>query len=332
MIIKTFTAPSMIEAMALIREELGENAVILSSQKTAEGNRITAALEEDGEENKELNPSESIGESFFLKKTLTKDEEKILRSITEAVDFHKLSAELKKKIEEQASLNIEKTTLKTFETALENVFNFAKLPNTKLPKVFMLLGAHGAGKTMAVAKLATKMRMEKFAVGIISTDFVKPGAISELESIAKILNTPFAKAKTYMDLSDKLALLKESCDFIYIDTPGVNPLDKNSMAGVANLSITPDITKILVTEAGLDVDDAIEAVAAFQAYTSPEFILPTKIDVARRLGSVLAQAYTANLKFCDISLRSSLVRSICPITPLSLARLMLPEEFHSQEE
>ena len=51
--LKSYIAPSMAEAMMLIREELGDDAIIVSTQRAAGGKgvRITAALEpRDGED------------------------------------------------------------------------------------------------------------------------------------------------------------------------------------------------------------------------------------------------------------------------------------------
>ncbi|MBF0306560.1 MAG: GTP-binding protein, partial [Alphaproteobacteria bacterium] len=50
--LKSYTAPSMAEAMHLVRQELGEDAIIVSTQRAVGGKgvRITAALEpEDAE-------------------------------------------------------------------------------------------------------------------------------------------------------------------------------------------------------------------------------------------------------------------------------------------
>ncbi len=43
--IRVFTAPRMAEAMAMVRSELGADAVILGSRRTSGGVEVTAALE-----------------------------------------------------------------------------------------------------------------------------------------------------------------------------------------------------------------------------------------------------------------------------------------------
>ncbi len=315
--IKTFSAADITDAMARIRADLGDNAIIVSSQKINGGIRVTAAIEEtefkNENENFNFNPFD-------------------LNPIKEALAFHKIPDVLAQRIILIASEEIQKSPLKTLEYSLEKSFIFSSLPNNKLPKVFMIIGSFGSGKTMAVAKLAAKAKMEGFNPGIITTDFSKPGATDQLANIAKILGAIFKKAKDPLSLADKIDELKESCDFIYIDTQAVNPLNKDSLKLISPLVALPETIKILTVPAGLDVNDATEMANAFATYAPAEYILPTKVDVARRLGSILVAADIANLKFFEISLSQSIVRSLGSLNALSLARLMLPEEYNSLQE
>ncbi len=319
--IKTFSAPDMTEAMARIRADLGDDAIIVSSQKINGGMRVTAAIEETEPENEKAKNEAG-------REPETTD----LAPIKEALAYHKVPEVLAQRIILSAMEEPQKNALKALEFALSKSFLFSHLPDNKLPRTFMLLGAHGAGKTMAAAKMAAKAKMAGFAPGLITTDYAKPAAIDELSNIAKILDARFMKAKDPLTLADKISELKQTCDFIYIDTAGVNPLSKDSMASLSGFANLPDVIKILTVPAGQDVNDAAESANAFATYVPPEYILPTKADAARRLGAVLVSADIADLKFCDLSLSASLVRSLGPLTPLSLARLMLPEEYNSREE
>ena len=50
--LKSYNAPTMAEAMRLVREESGEDAIIVSTQRSSDGQgvRITAALDDPGED------------------------------------------------------------------------------------------------------------------------------------------------------------------------------------------------------------------------------------------------------------------------------------------
>ena len=45
--LKSFTAKTMKEAMQMVRDELGENAVIVATREESGGVRVTAALEQE---------------------------------------------------------------------------------------------------------------------------------------------------------------------------------------------------------------------------------------------------------------------------------------------
>ncbi|MBX9635845.1 MAG: GTP-binding protein, partial [Magnetospirillum sp.] len=59
--LKSFTAPTMAEAMEMVRMELGDDAIIVSTQRAAgqKGVRITAALEP---EDADMAVAEMLGE------------------------------------------------------------------------------------------------------------------------------------------------------------------------------------------------------------------------------------------------------------------------------
>ena len=65
--IKTYTADNMVEAMALVRDELGDDAIIISMRDVPEGVEVAAALEEttdavDDEVSEVLTGAPSLGQ------------------------------------------------------------------------------------------------------------------------------------------------------------------------------------------------------------------------------------------------------------------------------
>ena len=53
-------------------------------------------------------------------------------------------------------------------------------------------------------------------------------------------------------------------------------------------------------------------------------LLVTRLDMARRLGGILAAADAARLSFSDVSITPNIAEGITPINPVSLARLIMP--------
>jgi flagellar biosynthesis protein FlhF len=52
--------------------------------------------------------------------------------------------------------------------------------------------------------------------------------------------------------------------------------------------------------------------------------LTTRLDMARRLGSMLTAAHEAGLALCDASTSPRAAEGLTPLSPTSLARLMMP--------
>jgi flagellar biosynthesis protein FlhF len=78
---------------------------------------------------------------------------------------------------------------------------------------------------------------------------------------------------------------------------------------------------VVVMPAGTVPDDAAEMAANLAALGARRLIV-TKLDTARRLGSVLA-AGAAGLALAGATIAPEIGRPILPLTPAGLARLML---------
>src|SRR6476619_5180991 len=120
--LKRYHAPGMAQAMAQVRAELGEDALILSTQRLGNGVEVTAALEPD-----ELPPIPLVSADPTL---------------AAALDFHGVPA-----------LHRGDLQRGDLATNLAAAFGFAALPLDERP--LLIAGPPGAGKTLTVARLAT---------------------------------------------------------------------------------------------------------------------------------------------------------------------------------
>ena len=146
--LKSYTAATMAEAMNMVREELGEDAIIVSTQRSSDGQgvRITAALEDAERE-------EDIARALA-----GEDSTPFSESVREALTYHGVPPRLIEKMVLTArSVDVGSPTM-ACAAALEDHFYFAPLPERKAPRPFMLVGPPGSGKTITVAKLAATLR------------------------------------------------------------------------------------------------------------------------------------------------------------------------------
>ena len=99
--------------------------------------------------------------------------------------------------------------------------------------------------------------------------------------------------------------------------PSTQRTDPAAARHLASLIEAVPGTPILVLPAGLDAEEAAETARAF-ALLGCRHLLPTRLDMARRLGSVLSAAATG-LALTEAGIGAEAADGLAPITPDWLA-------------
>ena len=311
--LKSFTAPTMAEAMELVRQELGDDAIIVSTQRAAgsKGVRITAALEP---EDADLAVAELLGESAD---SSTAD------AVRAALATHGVPQKVADRLVNAArTAEISDPTL-ACAAALEAGFTFAHLPEHSAPRPFMLVGPNGSGKSIAVAKLAARSVLKQRQVGVITCDNIRAGAVEQLAAFTSILEIDLVRARGPESLARVVESTSGLFDLVLIDSPGLNPFKQTDMDYLQALVEAADVEPILVMAAGGDAAEAAEIGEAF-AEVGATRLFASRLDTTRRLGSVLACAEAGQMAFCDVSASPHVASGISPISAISLARLIMP--------
>jgi flagellar biosynthesis protein FlhF len=93
------------------------------------------------------------------------------------------------------------------------------------PFVGLLIGPSGAGKTTAMAKLASHYRLEqRRSVALITFDTYRENAVEQLRRYAKVVGVPFACAVSARQVHEGLRRHTQ-VDLVLIDMPGIGPSD-----------------------------------------------------------------------------------------------------------
>ncbi len=312
--LKSFTAPTMAEAMEMVRLELGNDAIIVSTQRAAgaKGVRITAALEPA---DADLIVAELIEESAQSSSAET---------VREALIRHGLPQRLTDRLVNAARTSAIGDPVLACAAALEAGFVFAHLPEHSAPRPFMLVGPPGAGKSIAVAKLAARSVLKQRQVAVITCDNMRAGATEQLSAFTRILEIELVKARGPDSLRRAVESTAGIFDLVLIDSPGLNPFKQGDMDFLQTLVESVDVEPVLVLAAGGDPAEAGEVAEAFSGVGASR-LFATRLDTTRRLGAVFAAADAAQLALCDVSASPHVAGGIAPISALSLARLMIPE-------
>ena len=318
--IKKITARNMQEALSQIRAELGADAVIISSETRPDGSmEVTAATEEQEDFNfdAEDNPAEIYVKEEF--------EEKRLR---DCLEYHGVLDVVSSKIMATARQisreKQEKDERKVLTETLDRLYAFSQIIDLVHP-VKLFMGTSGSGKSTAIAKTATQAKMQKISCVIISTDNVRAGANKQLEAFAKILEQDFYFCPNAKDLYSRVEAAKKNYGLILIDTPGINPFMDKEVARVAEYCDSVKSQKILTMDAGRNPIEAVEIGEIF-ADLGAKYLLPTRLDLTRRIGTVLSVAACCDMSFFAAGVSSSIANGLASIDAKSLTNLILSEE------
>lgn len=317
--LKTYSAPTMAKAMALVREELGEDAIIVSTRSGPGGRQVwlTAAIEEapEAEEGQlfdgwgeEAEAEAGRGGSAGL--------------ITDALTFHGVPPWLRERIGRLLGPHRDADVPTLLAAALDRLLTFEPLNEKRQTAPILLLGPPGVGKTIACAKLLLQARRAGRPVVAISADTRRAGAVAQLQAFTDILKVPLIAVDDKAQL--KAALAKSAGSLAVIDPAGLNPFSEREVAALSALITAARAEPILIVPVGADVVEIAEQ-AQIVAALGVRRCLATKLDLSRRFGALLAAAAAGPLAIAGVGVSGDVADSFSPLTPTALARLLLPQ-------
>lgn len=276
--LKLFRAATVPQAMQRVRAELGADALILGTRRVADGVEVTAALEPN-------EPAPSRAEPHAAP----------------ALAWHGVPPLLAERLR---------------SVPLAAVLRFEALPLGHGGPPLLFAGPPGAGKTLTVARLATRLVMGGGAPLVVTADGCRAGASEQLAALTRVLGLELAVAAHPVALSRAIAQRQGGAP-VLIDLPGSDPFQPVEREELSALAAAFDAVVVAVLPAGLDPAEAADLAAAYRA-AGAERLVATRIDCARRLGGVLAAA-AAGLALTEAGIGPGAADGLVPFTPDLLA-------------
>jgi flagellar biosynthesis protein FlhF len=333
--IRTFKARTMPEAIAQVRAELGDDAIIISSDVGKRGVELRAAAERSTRPGTfNLDEGEDELEALLLKRLALDNTETVeidARYIAERLLYHRVPAQIAQELAEAAATQEADSNITALARVFDERFTFNPLPVAPR-RHLILVGLPGAGKTATAAKLAARALLGNEQAVLVTTDTQRSGGVAQLEAFATLLKAPIHVAEGPEALRTALNQITKKLPtaVVIVDTPGTNPFDEVEMAELLKLVKSISAEPVLITPAGLDPNDTAEISKIF-AQLGAKRLIATRVDAARRFGGLLLAAHHANLAFAHISQTPYVAEGLEPLTGLKLARLFIGTQTKSGE-
>lgn len=231
-------------------------------------------------------------------------EVEMIKGLNEAVqDFYKLL--LKNHVDKDIALKIahsvenrlpgEKCTDSNWVKdvclhTLQDFINEVKpiqVDENKKPRIIVMVGPTGVGKTTTIAKLAANFTfLDYHKVAFITLDTYRVSAAEQLRTFAEIIGIPIKVVFSPADLDEAIQSFNDR-DIIFIDTAGRSPYNQEQMNELAQFIdiARPDET-ILVLSVNTESTDLINIYERFSMVDIDKLIF-TKFDETLCYGQLL---------------------------------------------
>ncbi|MBI1389562.1 MAG: flagellar biosynthesis protein FlhF [bacterium] len=197
----------------------------------------------------------------------------------------------------------------------------------KRPRIIMLVGSTGVGKTTTLAKISALYRYDAKAkqrpkIAFITADLYRLAAVEQLQKYTEILGAELEV--TYSAEEVKQAIQKhKDANLILFDTAGAsqrNLPQMNTLSGIVE-ACNPDEVH-LVLSSTTKYSDMVDVVEHFSA-VKPRRVIFTKIDESTTYGSLLNTMVKYDIPISYITTGQNVPEDIEAAKPERIAKLLL---------
>jgi flagellar biosynthesis protein FlhF len=292
--IRTFDAANLADAQSQVRTSLGDDALILSTEPCDDGIRITAAIE----------PEDDLGE--LLRSAETGPDPRL----GALMGFHGVPTGLRTELAGDAGGEELEAAL---TRALDPRLHAAPAATRRL-----FVGLPGHGKTLASARLARELT----AAGTPPTVVAVEGPDDPPDGRLAAWLAPTGLTVHHARDAGALAEAARAPGPLVVDAPGISPASSKGAGRLRTLiAAAGDVAATLVLSCESAPADLLETAADFLTLGC-RAVLPTKLDLARRYGGLVALA-CGGVGLLPASVSGRVDAAPAPLKAQGLARLLV---------
>ncbi len=159
------------------------------------------------------------------------------------------------------------------------------------PRVLMLVGLQGSGKTTTAAKLARKLRAQGERVLLVAADPYRPAAVNQLETLGRQIDVEvYTGAARPSDLSAEAvrAAERQGKTAVILDTAGRLQIDAMMMSEILAVKERTHPVEILLVADAMTGQEAVRIAEAFHKQLGLTGLILTKMDGDARGGAAIS--------------------------------------------
>lgn len=238
-----------------------------------------------------------MAEIRTLKSTVGTGEPEVLRQLREILEYNDFSASYTEELQHRIRKNCSLEELSDRDEVMRRVSGwiaeginvFPWQEDGTRPRVFVLVGPTGVGKTTTIAKMAAMygaVAERRHDVRIITIDSYRIGALYQIEKYGEIMNIPVTAVENADEMKRQLAICGDA-DFVFIDTIGKSPHDLTRLAEVNDLVRAAGGEVHLAISATTKYRDIVDTLRQFEPFDYRAVIV-TKLDETGVVGGILS--------------------------------------------
>lgn len=292
--------------------EMSKSPVIQNIQRITETSEKTTDEEEPSYQ-KILDEMKSLREDFAGMKgnVIQEDEPESIVKIREILENNEFSPVFVRSITEKIRKQFSLAGLEDFQSVQDAVMKWIEesieiddIESKEQPKIIILVGPTGVGKTTTVAKLAAKYAPSRInpsrhgKVHIITIDNYRIAGKDQIVKYGEIMGISVDECSNAEEVTEKVQKYSTESDLILIDTIGFSPRDSEHMGKMKEtLQLQGyDTVVYLAMMASTKATDMREIMNQYELFGYNDVII-TKLDETGCVGNLISIVSEKGKKF-----------------------------------